>query len=145
MFHQIRIRIEDTHRQRFLFRFEKNQDPDVYLMDVATFGATCSPCSAQYIMHHYADEHAKEYPIAAAAIKRSTYMDDYFDSCDTKEEAIERAEQVKYVHAQPGLNMRNWVSNDHTLLERLQENQNSQTLITFKLDMGKKSGNHKVR
>ena len=59
-------------------------------------------------------------------------MDDYFDSCDTKEEAIERAKQVKYIHAQAGLNMRNWVNNDPTLVERLQENKKSQTLIIFK-------------
>lgn len=107
MFHQIRIRKEDTHSQRFLFRFEKNQAPDVYLMDVATFVATCSPCSAQYIMHLNADEHAVEYPIAAAAIKRSTYIDDYFDSCDTTEEAIQRAKEVKYIHSRAGFNMRN--------------------------------------
>ena len=97
MFHQIRIKKEDTHSQRFLFRFEKDQDPKTYLMEVATFGATCSPCSAQYIMHRNADECANEYPIAAAAIKRSTYMDDYFDSCDTREEAIERAKQVRLI------------------------------------------------
>ncbi|XP_052900235.1 uncharacterized protein LOC128306688 [Anopheles moucheti] len=109
MFHQIRIRPEDTHSQRFLFRFDQSKDPDIYLMDVATFGATCSPCSAQYVMHRNADEHAKTYPIAAAAIKRSTYVDDYFDSCDTREEAIDRVRQVKFIHSQAGLNMRNWV------------------------------------
>lgn len=81
-------------------------------MDVATFGATCSPCSAQYIMHRNADEHSIEFPIAVAAIKRSTYMNDYFDSCDTTAEAIERVKQVKHIHSQAKFNMRNWVSND---------------------------------
>lgn len=121
MFHQIRIRPEDTHSQRFLFRFDVNQPPDVYIMDVATFGATCSPCSAQHIMHRNADESAKEYPEASVAIKQKTYMDDYFDSADTPEEASERALQVKLIHSRGGFNMRNWVSNNIDVLRRLGE------------------------
>ena len=63
-------------------------------MDVATFGASCSPCSAQYVMHRNVQENATEFPESAAAIKGKTYMDDYFDSCDTEEEAIKRAQKV---------------------------------------------------
>ncbi|XP_062534843.1 uncharacterized protein LOC134204024 [Armigeres subalbatus] len=121
MFHQIRIIPEDTHSQRFLFRFDVTQPPDVYIMDVATFGATCSPCSAQHVMHRNADDNAKEFPEAAAAIKEKTYMDDYFDSADTPEEASERATQVKLIHSRCGFNMRNWVSNSTGVLQRLGE------------------------
>lgn len=49
MYHQVLIRDADKQAQRFLFRFDPTQPPTVYIMDVATFGATCSPCSAQYI------------------------------------------------------------------------------------------------
>ena len=121
MFHQIRIRPEDTHSQRFLFRFDVNQPPDVYIMNVATFGATCSPCSAQHVMHRNADENAKEFPEASMAIKQKTYMDDYFDSTDTPEEASERALQVKLIHSRGGFNMRNWVSNSIDVLRHLGE------------------------
>ncbi|XP_062541306.1 uncharacterized protein LOC134209336 [Armigeres subalbatus] len=119
MFHQIRIKREDTHSQRFLFRFDVSQEPEIYIMDVATFGATCSPCIAQYVMHRNADENAKEFPVAAAAIKKKTYMDDYFDSADTPEEATERAMQVKLIHSKAGFNMRNWVSNSDVVLRNL--------------------------
>ncbi|XP_041782000.1 uncharacterized protein LOC121598785 [Anopheles merus] len=129
MFHQIRIREEDKHSQRFLFRFDPNHEPQTYIMDVATFGASCSPCSAQYIMHRNAEEHANIYPEAAAAIKQSTYMDDYFDSCDTLEEAINRAKQVRHIHAQAGFNMRNWVSNNNAVLEGLEESTSDRDLF----------------
>lgn len=49
MFHQIKIRAPDNQSQRFLFRDSPSEYPSVYVMDVATFGATCSPASAQYI------------------------------------------------------------------------------------------------
>ncbi|XP_055522962.1 uncharacterized protein LOC129717142 [Wyeomyia smithii] len=80
--------IKDKQAQRFLFRFDEKLQPDVYVMDVATFGATCSPCSAQYILNKNANENAAEFPEAAAAIKGKTYMDDYFDSADTTEQAL---------------------------------------------------------
>ncbi|XP_055543012.1 uncharacterized protein LOC129728591 [Wyeomyia smithii] len=49
MYHQIRTRSEDKQAQRFLFRSNSVETPQVYVMDVATFGSTCSPCSAQYV------------------------------------------------------------------------------------------------
>ncbi|XP_062556812.1 uncharacterized protein LOC134221639 [Armigeres subalbatus] len=109
------------HSQRFLFRFDPSRPPDTYLMTVATFGATCSPCSAQYVMHRNADEFAEKFPVAAEAIKQKTYMDDYFDSADTAQEAAERAQQVKFIHSQAGFNMRNWVSNSVEVLHSLGE------------------------
>ncbi|XP_055636699.1 uncharacterized protein LOC129775699 [Toxorhynchites rutilus septentrionalis] len=121
MFHQIRIRSVDKHSQRFLFRFDTTLPPDVYLMDVATFGATCSPCSAQYVLRKNADRFAEEYPDAVAAVKSKMYMDDYYDSTDTAEEAGERALQVKNIHLSAGFDMRNWVSNSSDVLLRLGE------------------------
>ncbi|XP_058817628.1 uncharacterized protein LOC131680927 [Topomyia yanbarensis] len=128
MFHQIRIKPKDTHAQRFLFRFDERLAPDVYIMDVATFGASCSPCSAQQVMHRNADEGSKEFPEASAAIKEKTYMDDYFDSADTPEEASERALQVKLIHSRGGFNMRNWVSNSAEVLQPLGESSEQRLL-----------------
>ncbi|XP_053699267.1 uncharacterized protein LOC128746242 [Sabethes cyaneus] len=141
MFHQIRIKPEDTHSQRFLFRFNVNHPPDVYVMDVATFGATCSPCSAQYVLHRNADEHAAEFPEAAAAIKEKTYMDDYFDSADTSDQAAERARQVKLIHSRAGFNMRNWVSNSVEVLRSLGESP-EQGLLS--IDCSKEEKQHRV-
>lgn len=49
MFHQIRIREVDKQYQRFLWRDNPSDPAQVYIMDVATFGATCSPCIAQFV------------------------------------------------------------------------------------------------
>ncbi|XP_055543080.1 uncharacterized protein LOC129728652 [Wyeomyia smithii] len=121
MFHQIRIKPEDRHSQRFIFRFDPKDTPDVYLMNVAIFGACCSPCSAQHVMHRNADEWANDFPEAAAAIKAKTFMDDYYDSADSPEEAAERAMQVRALHAKAGFNMQKWVSNSREVLIKLGE------------------------
>lgn len=95
MYHQLRIIPEDKQAQRFLFRNNSDEPPRVYVMDVATFGSTCSPASAQFIKNYRnGTEHAVKYPEAAAAIIDRHYVDDYLDSVNTVEETIERAKQV---------------------------------------------------
>ncbi|XP_058448727.1 uncharacterized protein LOC131428697 [Malaya genurostris] len=80
-------------------------------MDVATFGAVCSPASAPFIKNLNASQHSDRFPSAAKAIIHRHYVDDYLDSTDTVTEAIERAKQVRYVHSQAGFTIRNWISN----------------------------------
>lgn len=98
MYHQIRIRSDDKQAQRFLFRSNPMDVPQVYVMDVATFGATCSPCSAQFVKNLNAEHYAEEYPEAVTAIVKQHYVDDYYDSVDSVEEAIQRAKEVKLAY-----------------------------------------------
>ncbi|XP_058817813.1 uncharacterized protein LOC131681120 [Topomyia yanbarensis] len=84
MFHQVKIRREDRHAQRMLWRDDPSMEPTVYLIDVATFGAACSPCSSQHVKNRNAEEHAQEFPAAADAIIRKHYVDDYLDSADSE-------------------------------------------------------------
>lgn len=119
MFHQIRIRPEDRHSQRFLWRDHPSMDPEIFLMDVATFGSTCSPSSAQFIKNTNADEYADKYPRAVEAIKCRHYVDDYFDSFDTSAEAIKVASEVKTIHEKGGFEIRNWLCNKPIVLDAL--------------------------
>lgn len=69
MFHQVRIRKEDQNAQRFLWRgMDKNRAPGVYVIIVMTFGATCSPCRAQYVRNRNAMEFSNEFPRAVNGI-----------------------------------------------------------------------------
>ncbi|XP_062699445.1 uncharacterized protein LOC134284513, partial [Aedes albopictus] len=119
MFHQFEIRPEDRQAQRFLFRSDLSKAPDTYVMDVATFGVTCSPSAAQFIKNRNAKDFESEYPEAAAAIVYNHYVDDYLDSLDTIDEAVNLALQVKTVHAKAGFHIRNWMSNSKEVLSRV--------------------------
>ncbi|XP_055538219.1 uncharacterized protein LOC129725877 [Wyeomyia smithii] len=48
MYHQVKIRSKDQQAQRFLLP-GPDGDVQIYVMDVVIFGASCSPCSAQYV------------------------------------------------------------------------------------------------
>ncbi|XP_055603751.1 uncharacterized protein LOC129751982 [Uranotaenia lowii] len=121
MYHQLQIRNQDKQAQRFLFRKNSSEPIQIYVMDVATFGATCSPCSAQYVKNLNASEFAQQYPEAAAAIIENHYVDDYYDSVDTSDEAIKRVAQVQYIHSRGGFDIRNWVSNCQEVLDSIDE------------------------
>ncbi|XP_062714134.1 uncharacterized protein LOC134290921 [Aedes albopictus] len=124
MFHQVRIIPQDKQSQRFIYRDHPDQSPQIFVMDVATFGATCSPCSAQFVKNTNAQNYASQFPRAADAIVNAHYVDDYLDSVDTIDEAVKLVKDVKFVHAQGGFDIRNFSSNSAEVLQRLGETEN---------------------
>ncbi|XP_062704158.1 uncharacterized protein LOC134286550 [Aedes albopictus] len=121
MFHQILIRPEDRSAQLFLWRDDPSEPFEVFVMDVATFGSTCSPSAAQFVKNRNAEEFAEEFPQAAEAITKHHYVDDFLCSVDTEQEAVELAEQVKLVHSKAGFVIRNRLSNSSYVLTRVGE------------------------
>ncbi|XP_062707592.1 uncharacterized protein LOC134288019 [Aedes albopictus] len=121
MFHQIKIRKQDQQSQRFLWREHPSEQPRIYIMEVATFGSTCSPASAQFVKNLNAAEYADQYPRAVVAIHDNHYVDDYLDSFQTIEEAVQVVGEVKHVHAMGGFEIRNMLSNSVEVLRRIEE------------------------
>ncbi|XP_062713670.1 uncharacterized protein LOC134290528 [Aedes albopictus] len=121
MFHQIKIRSPDCQSQRFLYRENTTDVPRIYVMDVATFGSTCSPASAQYAKNLNAEEYATEYPRAAEAIIKKHYVDDYLDSFKTISEAVTVVNEVKLVHSKGGFTLRRFLSNVPEVLQGIGE------------------------
>ncbi|XP_062707837.1 uncharacterized protein LOC134288109 [Aedes albopictus] len=119
MFHQPIIRQEDRQVQRFLYRTDVQSSPTVYVLDVATFGATCSPCSAQYAKNLNASEYRTSLPEAAEAVIKNTYVDDYLDSRDTIEEAVKLSLEVRMINSKAGFDLRNWKSNSKEILRHV--------------------------
>ncbi|XP_058811174.1 uncharacterized protein LOC131676064 [Topomyia yanbarensis] len=122
MFHQLWIRKQDRLAQCFLWRNSPANPIDVFVMDVATFGATCSPASAQYVKNVNAQEFAEVYPRAVTAIVENHYVDDYLDSFETVNEAAEVVKDVIHVHSMGGFGIRHFRSNSPKLLQEIGEN-----------------------
>lgn len=119
MFHQMWIKEED--KLRFLFRNSPEEPIQVYVMDVAIFGATCSPCSAQFVKNKNAQEFLGSYPRAVHAIIENHYVDDFLDCTDTEEEAIELIRQVKMIHTAAGFEISKFRSNSPQVLSVIGE------------------------
>ncbi|XP_058840847.1 uncharacterized protein LOC131696318 [Topomyia yanbarensis] len=128
MYHQLQIRPNDRSAQRFLFRPTQSGPPVIYVMDVATFGSTSSPCSAQYIKNRNAQDLADQFPDAVDAIVGRHYVDDYLDSTFTVGEAIKRASEVTFIHSKAGFKLRSWVSNSSKFLQHFGEQTESRKI-----------------
>ncbi|XP_055605993.1 uncharacterized protein LOC129754138 [Uranotaenia lowii] len=127
MFHQIQIRPEDRNAQRFLWRSDPSKTPDIYLMDVATFGSTCSPASAQFVKNLNAEQHSTKYPDAAKSIISRYYVDDYFESFDDENEARRIVADIRTIQENAGFTLHNWRSNSIGVLNHIQVLPNSTT------------------
>lgn len=141
MFHQVRIDEVDQQSQRFLFQDKPDApEPDEYVMNVMTFGATCSPSSAHFVINENAERFAGQLPAAAGAIRKCHYVDDMLASVDTEPEAIQLAKDVRFIHQQGGFKMRGWISNSSTVTEAL----NGENVSDKNLDLIKEVALEKV-
>jgi len=134
MFHQVRIRKEDTDSQRFLWRESPNDRPDTYVMEVMIFGATCSPSTALYVVNNNARHFSSVYPEASKSILTKEYMDDLLDSTDSEEEARCRVREITEIHKSGGFLICNWLSNSKNVLSEIPEEQKANSTKQLKPD-----------
>ncbi|XP_058826961.1 uncharacterized protein LOC131686947 [Topomyia yanbarensis] len=127
MFHQISIRKEDRHSQRFLWRSDPSHRPEIFLMDVATFGSTCSPASAQFVKNKNAEEFREQYPRAVEGIVENHYVDDCLESFESAEEALRVSREMRMIHDEGGFELRSWHSNSAEVLNGLGETKSAET------------------
>ncbi|XP_055842840.1 uncharacterized protein LOC129909789 [Episyrphus balteatus] len=121
MFHQVNIRQSDQHAQRFLWRNKTTNRVEEYIMQVMTFGSTCSPFCAQFVKNLNANKFKAKYPRAVQGITERHYVDDYLDSVDSEEEAIQLAKEVIVIHNEAGFYIRNFMSNSAKVLVSVKE------------------------
>ncbi|XP_062551469.1 uncharacterized protein LOC134216626 [Armigeres subalbatus] len=141
MFHQVKMNEEDQQSQRFLFQDDKEAvEPDEYVMTVMTFGATCSPCSAHFVINENADRFAEDFPAAAEAVRKNHYVDDMLVSVNSEAEALQLAKDVLFIHQQGGFKMRSWISNSSTVMQALNGSDSSDR----NLDLNKEAVVEKV-
>lgn len=142
MFHMVKIREEDRRFQCFLWRNgDASKKPDIYMMLVMIFGATCSPCSAQYIKNRNAMEFIEKYPRAVEGILKKFYVDDYMDSFKREDEALQIVRQVIDINSKANFDLRNIISNSSILMNQFSSK--SKTSI-INMNVEKESSTEKV-
>ncbi|XP_055527986.1 uncharacterized protein LOC129720529 [Wyeomyia smithii] len=83
---------------------------------------------AMFVKDKNARDYAEQFPEAYDAIAHKHYEDDYFDSTNTVEKAVQRASEVRFVHSKGGFEIRGWVSNSLEFLERMGETEKKQAI-----------------
>ncbi|XP_062701549.1 uncharacterized protein LOC134285208 [Aedes albopictus] len=140
MFHQIQIRKEDEHSQRFLWKNDGESEPSIYIVQVLTFGACCSPSIAQHVKNSNARQFEQDHPEAVEAIIKRHYVDDMLISVETEEQAVNLAQEVKEIHAHGGFEIHHWISNSTTVQAALTETASNEK----NLDIGETDTTEKV-
>ncbi|XP_055623389.1 uncharacterized protein LOC129766818 [Toxorhynchites rutilus septentrionalis] len=122
MFHQVMMRIENQHCLRFFWKDNDHAtEPNIYVVQVMTFGACCSPSTAQYVKNRNAKSFERDHPEAVDAIVNRHYVDDMLVSVESVEKGIQLVQDVKKIHAAAGFEMRNWISNSSSVLAAVSE------------------------
>ena len=112
MYHRVLIPEEDKHVHRFPWRsLETDRPPDIYVMNVLTFGDKPTPAMAQIALQKTADEGESINQEAAKTIKDNTYMDDILDSLNTTEDAKKLTSDVDKILEKGGFKVEGWLSN----------------------------------
>ena len=93
MFMQIAVRKEDQDALRF--PWYKNNTETIYKYKRLIFGATCSPSCAIYVLRKCAINNHHLSPEASQSITNNFYMDDFLQSFETTDEAIEQTTCIK--------------------------------------------------
>lgn len=90
MYLRIRLAEGDRPYHRFLWRnLDTTRPVDQYEFNRVVFGVNSSPFQAQNVVQQHAKTYNDYYPLVAATILKSTYMDDSMGSVLTEEKGIE--------------------------------------------------------
>lgn len=133
MFLRVKIRKEDQHALRFLWRDNPSEPIKTYVMTSLIFGANCSPFVAQFVKNINAARYESSLPAAVDAIRNSHYMDDYIHSLPDEATAIDMVKNISHIYSQGNFEIRNWTSNSLLLLESVPKDTLGPAAIKFKL------------
>ena len=118
MFLQIGVLPSNQPSLRFLWREDSTTNVVVYQYTRHIFGAKDSPTCANYALQRTARDIAKPYPEAAKAVLENFYMDDYLDSVQSPEKAINRSKKLVHLLHLGGFKLTKLVSNVPNLADR---------------------------
>ncbi|XP_077273296.1 uncharacterized protein LOC143903523 [Temnothorax americanus] len=131
MFLRILVERGQCDYQRIVWRFSENDPILDYLMLTVTFGLTCSPFLAIACLLKLATEGKVSYPLAAAVLEESVYVDDVVASAESEGEARELQRQLQALLKTAGFELRKWASSHPSVLADLDPEFCSQSLLSF--------------
>ena len=111
MFLQVGVLPSDQPSLRFLWREDPTTNVVVYQYTRHIFGAKDSPTCANNALQRTVRDNAKFYPEAAKAVLENFYMDDYLDSVESPEKAINRSKESVHLSHLGGFKLTKFVSN----------------------------------
>lgn len=125
MFLQILMSEKDVEYQKIFWRFNRQTEPQEYVLTTVIFGMKSSPFLALKTMLKLAELYENEFPMAARATKEERYMDDYMSGADTLQQANKLYTQLKAMLSKAKFELGKWKTNCSEVLERFNQDSSS--------------------
>ena len=103
-------------------------------MTVHIFGATDSPCSANFALLRTAEDNWKEFdPVTVDTLRDNYYVDDLLESMPTPESAITLMRELIELCAKGGFNLTKFMNNNREVLAAVPVEKRADPTLDFTL------------
>ena len=116
MYRAVLLPKDERDLHRFVWRSQPDETLRDYRMTCVTFGVASSSFTANASVRQNAIDHADEFPLAAAAVCNSFYVNDGLTGADSLEGAVMLQGQLHGLFAQGGFLHRKWRSSEPAAL-----------------------------
>lgn len=123
MYRQVWIHPDDYKYQCILWQPDHSSELKSYALKTVTFGVASAPFLAIRSLYQIGEEIKSEWPDLAEKIQTNFYVDDYFDSAETSQEAQIIMHQTTGVLAKYGFSLKKWKSNESDILSKLSDSE----------------------
>ncbi|XP_055955970.1 uncharacterized protein LOC126816200 [Patella vulgata] len=137
MFHQVRVDPKDCDALRFLWFKDSDLSSSVeeYRMIKHIFGATSSPCIANFCLKMCAKTHESEFnPETISTVLNNMYVDDLMKSVDTIANATKLYHEVTELLSLGGFHITKWCSNDRQFLATIPEAERAKSVVNLDIE-----------
>ena len=111
MFLHVVVPESDRRSIRFLWREDPNSELVVYQYTRHIFEAKDSPTCANYALRRTAEDNHSQHPEVVPIVEKNFYMDDYLDSCRSKNESLQRSREISCLLRKGGFKLTKFVGN----------------------------------
>jgi hypothetical protein len=123
MYRQTLVHPKDTPLQKIKYRFKPTDSLQSYELLTITYGLAPSSYLATRTLLQLAEDEGNAFPLAASAVKKSFYVDDYIGGAHSVEEALKLRVELSEMLARGGFPLRKWTSNKLEVLQGLSADQ----------------------
>lgn len=119
------IWVHPAHRKYQHILWRANPETEAirnFQLNTLTFGTKSAPFQATRALLELANEYEKDFPLAAALIRKAIYVDDVIAGFNSIEEGRKVRDQIRYIFASAGMKLCKWSSNVLELLAGLPQN-----------------------
>ena len=131
MFHLVRVKRSDSESLRFLRADtpEENSKIETYQMLVQIFGATDSPCCANFAVKAVARGNLEKYSaMTRETLLRSFYVDVLLKSVTSEQEAVSLIKEMVDLMKAGGFRLTKFISNNENVMKTIPERERAKSL-----------------